>query len=225
MISRKNNYMARNRLHKVYATALATYKVLYICASAGYGKTTSVESWLASQELEYSLYNAEDDSFLKNIETHKGNANKIVVIDNLSSVQNQSEQSSIFQYILNSKAKFILISRIKDISYLMPLRIVGQLTTVGEEELAFTAEELNEYVPTQKVALSNDEKVQLYADTRGMPIYIAISLHYIKNSNYGPEVYEKMKRDYFHYLDYALLNILIITRLTIFQYNYFYEFV
>ena len=196
-----SSMFSRTRLDAIYTNALNKYKIIFVAAGVGYGKTVSVLSWLNNTGQEYQYVSAKDSTSISKIQDY--DKASIIVIDDLSFLM-EEHQETLFNLLLISKTKFILIGRITSFSFLTPFLVMGIMMTIGKKELAFTKEEVQDYLQEKNIFVSENTLQRILKDSHGLPLAVALSGHYLINHPYSEKIYNKVKKDYFHYLDFSL---------------------
>ena len=203
MDTKFEHLLERERLHRLYTGATKTHKIIYIHANTGYGKTASVMMWLSKEGGKCGCFSADEGDYLEKMQAENAFAQDMVVIDNFSYVK-EEEQECLFQSLVQSSAKIILIGRTKPQPFLTPFIVTGQMKVIGEEVLVFTKSEMEAFFKKHDLLVDDETTEEILKDTKGVPLVLVLGLRHIENTTYSKEVYDKTKQDYYNYLDYAL---------------------
>ena len=205
------NYFERKRLYSLFEDSTKNNKILYIHSNTGYGKTLTTLRWLEKTNKKYYYLSAADEFFFDHLQSTEPTP-PYIVLDDISCITDETEQEQIFQYIMRSHSKFIILSRADMSAFLMPILAIGQMKVLNQSKLAFTEEELKEFLKSEKIVLTDEEIQSLLFKSYAIPLIITFAIGHLKNGASFEVLYEKTKQDYFNYLDFAIYRKLTATQ-------------
>lgn len=157
-------------LRETLQRGLTHYKIIFISAGSGWGKTTAVNKLLEKQ-------NAACLSLRKKPLPNYFSKERLIVLDDFQELPPQAEQQ--FQEILRKSQRgqhFVLISRAPLPEYLSIYEATGSLLQLGSDNLALDMECLTQLVQTRNLALSTEDIQRLRDETGGCPVAVNILL-------------------------------------------------
>ena len=157
-------------LRETLQRSLAHYKIIFLSAGTGWGKTAAVTRLLEKQNAAYlSLRKKPLPSYFPK--------ERIVALDDFQELPPQAEQQ--FQEIIRKSQRgqrFILISRGPMPEYLSLYEATGSLLQLGSDDLALDIECLTQLAKARQLSLSSEDIQRLRDETGGCPAAVNILL-------------------------------------------------
>lgn len=157
-------------LRETLQRGLTQYKIIFLSAGTGWGKTTAVNRLLEKQ-------NAACLSLRKKSLPCYFSKERLIVLDDFQELPPQAEQQ--FQEILRKSQRaqhFVLVSRGPLPEYLSLYEATGVLLQLGSENLALDTECLTQLVQARGLTLSTEDIQRLRDETGGCPVAVNILL-------------------------------------------------
>ena len=157
-------------LRETLQLGLTQYKIIFLSAGTGWGKTTAVNRLLEKQ-------NAACLSLRKKSLPCYFSKERLIVLDDFQELPAQAEQQ--FQEILRKSQRaqhFVLVSRGPLPEYLSLYEATGVLLQLGSENLALDTECLTQLVQARGLTLSTEDIQRLRDETGGCPVAVNILL-------------------------------------------------
>lgn len=157
-------------LRETLLRGLTHYKIIFVSAGSGWGKTTAANKLLEKQ-------NPACLSLRKKALPHYFSKERLIVLDDFQALPLQAEQQ--FQEILRKSRQgqhFVLISRAPLPEYLFLYEATGALLQLGSDDLALDMECLAQLVQARNLTLSAEDIQRLRVETGGCPVAVNILL-------------------------------------------------
>ena len=151
------------KLREALQRGLTHYKIIFVSAGTGWGKTTTV--------------NAARLSLRKKFLPSYFSKERLIVMDDFQELPPQVEQK--FQEILRKSQRgqrFVLISRGPLPEYLFLYEATGALIQLGRDDLALDTECLSQLVQARGLTFSTEDIQRLWDETGGCPVAVNILL-------------------------------------------------
>ena len=158
------------KLREALQRGLTHYKIIFVSAGTGWGKTTTVNKLLEKQ-------NAARLSLRKKFLPSYFSKERLIVMDDFQELPPQVEQK--FQEILRKSQRgqrFVLISRGPLPEYLFLYEATGALLQLGRDDLALDTECLSQLVQARGLTFSTEDIQRLWDETGGCPVAVNILL-------------------------------------------------
>lgn len=158
------------KLREALQRGLTHYKIIFVSAGTGWGKTTTVNKLLEKQ-------NAARLSLRKKFLPSYFSKERLIVMDDFQELPPQVEQK--FQEILRKSQRgqrFVLISRGPLPEYLSLYEATGALIQLGRDDLALDTECLSQLVQARGLTFSTEDIQRLRDETGGCPVAVNILL-------------------------------------------------
>ena len=158
------------KLREALQRGLTHYKIIFVSAGTGWGKTTTVNKLLEKQ-------NAARLSLRKKFLPSYFSKERLIVMDDFQELPPQVEQK--FQEILRKSQRgqrFVLISRGPLPEYLFLYEATGALIQLGRDDLALDTECLSQLVQARGLTFSTEDIQRLWDETGGCPVAVNILL-------------------------------------------------
>lgn len=158
------------KLREALQRGLTHYKIIFVSAGTGWGKTTTVNKLLEKQ-------NAARLSLRKKFLPSYFFKERLIVMDDFQELPPQVEQK--FQEILRKSQRgqrFVLISRGPLPEYLSLYEATGALIQLGRDDLALDTECLSQLVQARGLTFSTEDIQRLRDETGGCPVAVNILL-------------------------------------------------
>lgn len=151
---------------------LAEYKLLYVTAPAGWGKTTAVRWHFRTCRSTYaSLW---DDDALEQAEQ---DASGLVILDDCHVLADQPERRERLTALLRNASKgshVVMLSRAPLPDWLFPFQLVGLLTVIPAAVFQLGTEDIVNLATGMGLCLSQEDVLRLYQESRGFPVAVKI---------------------------------------------------
>lgn len=157
-------------LRETLQRGLTHYKIIFLSAGTGWGKTTAVNRLLEKQ-------NAACLSLRKKSLPIYFSKERLIVLDDFQELPPQVEQQ--FQEILRKSQRgqrFVLISRGPLPEYLSLYEATGVLLQLGDDALALDTECLSQLIQAHGLTFSTEDIQRLRDETGGCPVAVNILL-------------------------------------------------
>ena len=157
-------------LRETLQRGLTHYKIIFLSAGTGWGKTTAVNRLLEKQ-------NAACLSLRKKSLPSYFSKERLIVLDDFQELPSQVEQQ--FQEILRKSQRgqhFVLISRGPLPEYLSLYEATGALLQLGDDALALDMECLSQLIQARGLTFSTEDIQRLRDETGGCPVAVNILL-------------------------------------------------
>ncbi len=158
------------KLREAFQRGLTHYKIIFVSAGTGWGKTTTVNKLLEKQ-------NAACLSLRKKFLPSYLSKERLIVLDDFQELPPQVEQQ--FQEILRKSQRgqrFVLISRGPLPGYLSLYEAAGTLLQLEDDALALDTECLSQLVQARGLTFSAEDIQRLRDETGGRPAAVNILL-------------------------------------------------
>ena len=174
----------REDLLKDISIDLKKYKIIYLEAPCGWGKTTllcQLEEQLKKMSCSF-IYNSEIERMKYTTESViERKENMIFLVDNLGEWVISGNIDRLVEYIETADidSRFVMAGRIPLPAQLLPYKLTSQVKIYGKEKLKFSIKEIMHICDTQ----SKNEKAQfeeLYEISQGMPLFMTVARGYLE---------------------------------------------
>ena len=158
------------KLRETLQRGLAHYKIIFLSAGTGWGKTATVNKLLEKQ-------NPTHLSLRKKSLPNYFSKERLIVLDDFHELPSQAEEQ--FQEILRKSQRgqhFVLISRGPLPGYLSLYEATGALLQLGSDDLALDMECLSQLAQARGLSFSTDGFQRLQDETGGCPVAVNILL-------------------------------------------------
>lgn len=202
-------HLVRKCMNEKLNNAIKQYKILYNYAFAGWGKTTSILSWLKETGISHTYVSADGHDNLLDlcgkIQCLKKRSLHILVIDDYHSFTDERAKKELADYMIKSKnnIKFIILSRSEPAQELKQFMIRGQMCTLNHTDLKYSEDEAVTLMKNNGVELQPKQVQFVIKQFEGYPIlYSALINRFRENQNrFSSKIYDICKRDIFDYFD------------------------
>lgn len=151
---------------------LAEYKLLYVTAPAGWGKTTAVRWHFRSRRHTYaSLW---DDDALDKAER---DTTELVILDDCHVLADQPERRERLTALLRRSPEgghVVLLSRAPLPDWLFPFQLAGLLTVIHAAAFQLGTEDVASLAVDMGLDLSQEDVLRLHRESRGFPVAVKI---------------------------------------------------
>lgn len=205
-------------LRETLQRGLTHYKIIFLSAGTGWGKSTAVTKLLEKQ-------NAAHLSLRKKTLPSYFPKERIILLDDFQELPPQAEQQ--FQEILRKSQRgqhFILISRGPMPAYLSLYEATGSLLQLGSDDLALDIECLTQLAMARQLSLSSEEIQRLRDETGGCPAAVNILLRALAAGQpFQKPAIDAMRWKMGAYIDETALRLLepkakkLLTELSLFE--------
>ena len=204
-------------LREAFQRGLTHYKIIFLSAGTGWGKTAAVNKLLEKQNPAYlSLRKKPLPSYFSK--------ERLIVLDDFHELPPQAAEQ--FQEILRKSQRgqhFVLISRAPLPGYLSLYEATGALLQLGSDDLALDTECLSQLAQTRGLSFSTDGFQRLRDETGGCPVAVNILLLTLSTEQYFQKAIDAMRRKVGAYIDETALRLLdpkakkLLTELSLFD--------
>lgn len=140
----KSTFIERDKLYEKMQRYVANYKVTFVCAPAGYGKTVTARRWLIRENKKFEFLSVFDENFIEKTKIIQNKRNLIVVIDDLHALTDPEDIAHMMNLIVKSTCKFIILSRIDLPAYLRVYHNTNQIGIISQDDMAMRADEISQ---------------------------------------------------------------------------------
>lgn len=177
----------------------------FICAPAGYGKTTLVNDWLKRREISAIQMSFLDYDF-ENIEKAEESVYVFDDCDQIGSSEIYKKLRVLFHH-LPEKAHMILISREELPFSLSSLRLSGLINEIRSREFRLSDKEIAEWFERLSEAYLSEAQVRyVQRHTEGWPLIVSLAAHSFDKKQDHPVVRFPELHTYFMEETYASLS-------------------
>lgn len=192
--------MIPHRLYTAITHELLDYKILFLSAGVGWGKTTGVRASLDGKNAVYISVERDRVPRLPAKET-------LVVLDDFQNLSPRLEKRMAEIIFRSSKRqKIIILSRGPVPDYLLPYQYAGSLLLLTETDLALKGAELMQLASDFDVKLSGDGLRRILAESYGYPPFIKLLLENMRGGELSAGILESACTELYAYWDSALLD-------------------
>ncbi len=191
------------------------HKIIYLVASVGFGKTTTIEIiqeklkekfiWCNVDSCEYNKFNIKElDEKINNDKS----VLKKVVIDNFEYLYDLEIRRKLIKYIKQSpkNVMFFINSKSKFNKEFKDLYLENKLIYVDSEKLKFNKSEIKEYYVKNNIIQNDYNEIEkVFEMSKGYPIVLNIIAKYIQEKELE-EVKDNIENDFLDYLDIKIFN-------------------
>ena len=177
------------------------YRVLYLCAPCGMGKTTLAGALLARRKV--CAYSALEPECLSAPLDANCDA---VLIDDFQNLKNPAEQQTVCTWINENPEKhFVFLSRGVLPGWLMPYQFTGLLVPIDANAMLFDRTAVSTLIASYGASLSDTEINELLDDTKGYPLLVcALCRRLAGGALYTKRLLDEARREIFHYVEDAV---------------------
>lgn len=177
-------------------------RIMFFCAPCGFGKTTVAKALLKNKNVIFT------DADKADFGVALKNEWEVLAIDNLQMTDSEESCQQICEILKKySDRRFVFLSRGEIPGWLMPFAISGLVTSVGAEEMFFSAEDAAKLFKNYKVDIGEDDIKKIHNVTLGYPAAdAAAARHMADGERFDEKLAEKIKREMFLYFEEAVYN-------------------
>lgn len=195
--------MIPHRLYTAIQNELLDYKILFISAGVGWGKTTGVRASLNGKNALYISVERNRVPRLPSKET-------LIVLDDFQNLSPRLEKRMAEIIFRSSKRqRIIILSRGPLPDYLLPYQYAGSLLLLTETDLALKGAELMQSASDFDVKLSEDGLRRILSESYGYPPFIKLLLENMRGGELSAGILENACTELYAYWDSALLDGLV----------------
>lgn len=205
-------------LQETFQRGLSHYKIIFLSAGTGWGKTSVVDKLLEKQNAAYI-------SLRKKLLPSYFSKERLIVLDDFQELPSQTAEQ--FQEILRRSPRgqhFILLSRGPLPGYLSLYEATGALLQLGADHLALDMDCLSQLAQTHKLNLSTHDFQRLRDETGGCPAAVNFLLLMLSAGQpFQQPVIDAMGRKMGAYIEETTLRLLepkarkLLTELSLFD--------
>lgn len=203
MESINSKFYERKRIFKLLET-VENYKIIYISAICGSGKTTVIKQYEKYLNLEFMWINCNEK--FNNDKYNVINNYKYIVLDNFE-LLDKNQLEKLVNFIENTQnKKFIILSRCIMPREFLKLKYAGVIVEIFQEDLMFDKQEIQDLLKINGSMLSEHIIEEIYNYSFGYPVsinYLVSNCNKIENNK---EILSKVKINTMNYIDYFLFN-------------------
>ena len=205
-------------LREALQRGLAHYKIIFLSAGTGWGKTTAVNKLLEKQ-------NAARLSLREKPLPSCFSKERLIVLDDFQELQPQAERQ-LLEILRKARPgqHFVLISRGPLPEYLSLHEATGALLQLGNDDLALDAECLTQLIKARNLTFSAEDIRRLREETGGRPVAVNILLLMLSAGQpFRKPAIDAMHREVGAYINEASLRPLspkaqaLLTELSLFE--------
>ncbi|MDD4850438.1 MAG: LuxR C-terminal-related transcriptional regulator [Gemmiger sp.] len=184
-------------LQEKFTAAWERCRVLFFSAPCGCGKTTTVNALLGG----HSVFALQADVAVSTESIARGH--DTVLLDELSRLPGEAEQQALCALIRNKpNLHFVLLSRGRLPSWLMPFQLAGMLFTFTAEDLFFDLAATRRLLVAYGCTLPEREVAAIQQETQGYPVALSLLCHQLEGrAHYTPALIDAARRELFAYYD------------------------
>lgn len=164
-------------------------RVIYVCAQAGFGKTTFALEALNMNGHSVCILSAGSEEFLKELNAARP---QLFIIDDEHLLNSPEEQAALVQVIQDAPARrrFLILSRRRPMPYLKPLELTDAFVVRSCEDFRFGMDEVNALLCRFHLPASNASEILVR--TGGYPVAVRFIVSRIAR---GEPVCERLYHD------------------------------
>lgn len=189
-----------HRLNEAIQHELTDYKLLFISAGAGWGKTTGVRASLDGIRAVYV-------SVARDRVPRLPAKEPLVILDDFQNLSPRLEKRMAeIIYRSTKRQKIILLSRGPLPDYLLPYQYAGNLLLVTENELALNRAEVMQLASDLDAKISGDDLRRILSESHGYPPFVKFLLDNIRGTGSFTGSLMGAQTELYAYWDSALMS-------------------
>lgn len=189
-----------HRLYSAIQNELLDYKILFISAGVGWGKTTGVRASLDGRNAVYIPVERDRVPRLPAKET-------LVVLDDFQNLSPRLDTRMAEIIFRSSKRqRIILLSRGPLPDYLLPYQYSGNLLLITEKDLALNGAEIMQLAINLDTKISGADLRRILAETHGYPPFVKYLLNNVRGTGSCSGAIMSAQRELYDYWDSALMS-------------------
>lgn len=193
----------RKRIFELLET-LKNYKIIYISAICGSGKTTVIKQYEKYLNLDFMWINCNEK--FNNDKYNIINNYKYIVLDNFE-LLDKNQLEKLVNFIENTHNKrFIILSRSIMPKEFLKLKYAGVIVEIFQEDLMFDKQEIKDFLQIYDSMLSEHIIEEIYNYSFGYPVSINYLVSNCKKIENNEEILSRVKINTMNYIDYFLFN-------------------
>ncbi|MDD3794705.1 MAG: LuxR C-terminal-related transcriptional regulator [Lachnospiraceae bacterium] len=196
----------KKALLQKYRDFLEQYKVIYVQAHTGWGKTSVIANGFAKTQMGCDIINGGQEDFS---EALRNLSKPLCIVDDMHRLKTTVLQNELVQGIIHSppEQRFILLSRIPIPGYLRPFELTGQLLQRNSDDLKLTAAEIGDLLLRMNISFNSDTPLLMLEAVGGYPLRIKmLALHMARGESLNQQLYEVIKQELFSWYDIHLME-------------------
>ena len=182
---------------------LRDQRMIFLSASAGWGKTIAVQAWVQAHP-NARLISAR---MLKDLQpTPKAPA--VLAIDDLQELMDDELQQYLLPLLTRAaNTQYILISRAELPSLLCPFSLTGQLAVLDKSALCLSRDVIDTYLASAKLPYSIETSNFLLKESKGYPVAVDCLIEALKNGDLSMEqAVRKATQTVFDYFEQVVFS-------------------
>lgn len=188
------------RLNEAIQNELPDYKIIFISAGVGWGKTTGVRASLDGKSAVCISVERDRAPRLPAKEL-------LVVLDDFQNLSPRFDKRMAEIILRSSKRqRIIILSRGLLPDYLLPYQYSGRLLLITAEDLALNGAEVMQLASHSETKLSGDDLRRILVETHGYPPFVKYLLNNIRGTGLSAGALECARTELYAYWDSALME-------------------
>lgn len=189
-----------HRLNEAIRHGLTDYKLLFISAGAGWGKTTGIQANLGGKGAVCIPVGRDRVPRLPAKEP-------LVVLDDFQLLSpHLDKRMADIIYRSTKRQRIILLSRGPLPDYLLPYQYSGSLLLITEKDLALNGGEIMQLARDLDANISGDDLRRILALSHGYPPFVRCLLEHIRGSGLSGDALDHARRELYAYWDCVLME-------------------
>ena len=182
------DYIKPVQAFKKMEAASLLRQTVYICGATGYGKTELILRFLKNQPY---IYIPCQQNYC-DLSPITEDCEEIVVIDNINAIEDEELRGAIAALFGRKKLRLILAGRSRMPSWLFDSFMKHSVMVITEDELALSADDIDRYMRSEGIILTEDDIGLLHKWTEGNLIGIKYAAQMLsEGETVDRELYEK----------------------------------
>lgn len=199
-VLKSNSIAVPVRLSHTLRRALSEYKIIFLSAAAGWGKTTALRQCVKEECCRYIP--------VEPGRTPRFSAKEaLVILDDFHRLSPELEKR-MAEIIHRSPKRqhLVLLSRGPLPDYLLPYQLSGNLRLLTAEQMVLGGDEILQLANFRDISLTKGDLRRICHETKGYPPYICFMLDMLPETGLSPEGLKCSRRQLYAYFDVVLFH-------------------
>ena len=203
MTAKERAVVEPHALSDALEQGMKAYKILYLAAPTGWGKTTAVRYHFRTRPHTYA--SAWDEDALEKVEQ---DGTGLIILDDCHALTDRpAYQKRLCALLrgLSAEGRVVLLSRAAVPDWLLPFQLAGLLTVLNSDLFALGTGDAAKLAGKLRLELSQEDILRLHQESRGHPLMIRlICLELAEGRPLNTETVQRAYARMFSYLDREL---------------------